>query len=742
MHFAAPIPLPLIAILVAAIGAIAFFSYRRPLVPLSVAARGVLIALRAASLVAVLILLCRPILLIPASHGDGVVPVLVDTSRSMRVADADGLTRIARAVQVLEADLLPELSRRFAPELYAVGEAVTPLKPLALDQLQPGGRRSDLDAALAAVRDKYRGRRISGIVLLSDGGDTAREPRDQQSGSPPVFAVGIGQPDGLRDREVLEITAGDPRLDQASVDLQVSAVSHGYGREPYELRVRANGQLIDSRRVTPVADGSPVDATFTVSPDPVTPTVFSVEVAAGADETIPENNSRSLIVNPAGRRRRILALAGAPGFEHSFMIRALSQDPGLEIDSVVRKGKNESGRDTFLVQAGGSRGSSLAGGFPSRKEDLFAYDAIIIANVEGDFFTRAQLTMTADFVSERGGGLLVLGGRSFSQRGLIGTPLDAVLPVELDDRRGGLAPSSLGADLLSAPQNVLVVTPDGARHPVMRIGATAEETRTRWAALPALAASAPLGGPRPGASVLAVAAAPAGVYPVVAVQRYGRGRSMVFGGEAAWRWRMMRPSPDRTFELFWRQSARWLAGPAPDPVSVTVPDLAEPGDSIAIQFDVRDAAFAPVGDASLDATITVPGGATQPLRLRREGGGSGLLTSAAALDQPGLYRVHAEARRGRDALGTADRWVYAGGSDREFADPRLNEGVLRRIARATGGRYVSAAEVSKVVSWLDAASPQSAQPERRDVWHQPWVYAIVIALLTAEWILRRRWGLR
>ena len=62
---------------------------------------------------------------------------------------------------------------------------------------------------------------------------------------------------------------------------------------------------------------------------------------------------------------------------------------------------------------------------------------------------------------------------------------------------------------------------------------------------------------------------------------------------------------------------------------------------------------------------------------------------------PGLYRVHAEARRGAATLGAADRWMYVGGADREFADPRLNEGFLRRVARNSGGRYVRAADASK-----------------------------------------------
>ena len=108
----------------------------------------------------------------------------------------------------------------------------------------------------------------------------------------------------------------------------------------------------------------------------------------------------------------------------------------------------------------------------------------------------------------------------------------------------------------------------------------------------------------------------------------------------------------------------------------------------------------------------------------------------------GLYRVQAEARRGSIVLGAADRWFYVGGSDREFADPRLNERFLRRLARETGGRYVRASDASSIVSALRSSTPRNQEPERRDLWHEPWVFALVIALLSAEWMLRRWWGLR
>ena len=350
--------------------------------------------------------------------------------------------------------------------------------------------------------------------------------------------------------------------------------------------------------------------------------------------------------------------------------------------------------------------------------------------------------MMGEFVSERGGGLLVMGGRSFDERGLLGTPLEDALPVELNDRRGGLVRTSYGADLASE-HNKVALTPEGENHPIMRMGASPEETRKVWAALPALAGSAALGGPKAGATVLAVTAVPGGaVYPVVAVQRFGRGRSMIFAGEAAWRWRMLQPSSDHTYEYFWRQAVRWLAGPAPGPVTVSVPDAAEPGDNVEIGVDARNAAFAPASDAELSVTLSAAGGDSHPIVLRHQPGAGGQFSAVVRAEQPGLYRVHADARQAGMPIGSSDRWFYVGGADREFTEPRLNEGALRRLARDSGGGYEPAAEASRLLPPLESLVPSAAAPERRDLWHEPWAFALVIVLLSAEWILRRRWGLR
>src|SRR5439155_15579178 len=271
MHFAYPLPWWLVVILAAAVAAVVHAEYRRPLSRLTGVQRGVLISLRVLTLAALVLFLFRPIVIRPpAGSREAIVPVLVDVSRSMRLADADGQTRVARANMLLKNELGLALSSHFTTEIFSVGERLAPAK---IGDLAADARRSDLTGALVAVRERFRGQRVAGIVVLSDGGDTGRAGGSGgaggaggaagDAGGPPVFAVGIGSPDGPRDREVLGITTSDPRLDHSSVDLHVTAVSTGFGRTPFALRVLGNGQVLDTRRVVPPADGSPIDEVFT-----------------------------------------------------------------------------------------------------------------------------------------------------------------------------------------------------------------------------------------------------------------------------------------------------------------------------------------------------------------------------------------------------------------------------------------------------------------------------------------------
>jgi uncharacterized membrane protein len=700
--------------------------------------RVVLTALRLLTLLLLVAFLMRPIASRSEPGGrDAVVPILVDSSRSMSIQDADGQRRIDRARALLSSELLPQLEDDFTVDVLAFGDGVA---EVAVEALAATARRSDLAGALAGVRERYRGRPMAGIVLLSDGGDTSGEADAViagagHSGSPAIFAIGIGSPTAGQDREVISVTAAETALDDSRVEIAVSAVSHGDGGGPFELRLLENGRPIEVRRVTPAGDGTPVRVLFQASPPRDATTVYTVEIPVAAAERVPENNARSVLVRSPSRMRRVLLVEGAPGFEHAFIKRALAQDRGLDMDAAVRHGRNEQGQDTFYIQAATTRGRSLESGFPTRREDLFVYDVVVLANVEGRQIGSARLELLRAFVAERGGGLLVLGAQSFLHQGLLGTRVEDVLPLDLSGRSAPVLQATAVKGL-----NRVALTEAGAVHPVMQLGAGIEETAERWDAIPPLAAIAPLGGPRPGASVLALTAGPGGApRALVAVQRFGEGRSMAFTGEATWRWRMLMPSTDRSFDRFWRQAVRWLALPAGDPIAVDVPAGGAPGDTLPLTVRVRTAAFVPERDVTVDVQLTGPDGRLDTLRAADTDRG---FVARFRPEQPGVYRIRAEVQRGQTRLGSASTSVLVGSADVEMTDPRLNVQLLERLAVASGGRVIAPGDASGLAAALRDAVPAATLALRRDLWHNAWSFLAIVTLLAGEWILRRRWGLR
>jgi hypothetical protein len=336
----------------------------------------------------------------------------------------------------------------------------------------------------------------------------------------------------------------------------------------------------------------------------------------------------------------------------------------------------------------------------------------------------------------------VLGAQSFVRNGLVDTPLDGVLPLDVSDRGRGVLQASAGS---ARGANRVELTAAGEAHPIMQLTGALEETRKRWEAVPALASVSPLGGPRPGASVLAVTSGPGGVArALVAVQRYGSGRAMVFTGEASWRWRMMLPAKDRSYDTFWRQAVRWLGLPATDPISLAAPVTATPGEVVAWRVLARGADFAALGAATVDVRVTSPAGRVETLRaaLDDSNPADGVFVAKHRPDGAGVYRAVAEVEANGRTSTTAPVSLLVGGADSEMTDPRLNLRVLQRVAAASGGKVIQPTEIAALAEQLRAALPSALIASRTDLWHNGWSFGLIVVLLGIEWTLRRRWGLR
>jgi hypothetical protein len=205
---------------------------------------------------------------------------------------------------------------------------------------------------------------------------------------------------------------------------------------------------------------------------------------------------------------------------------------------------------------------------------------------------------------------------------------------------------------------------------------------------------------------------------------------------------MQRPAGDPLYDTFWRQVARWLTAPSPDPIALDVEADVRPGVRSTIGVTVRNPSFEAVRDASVEVVVRDPRGGQEVLNASLSDASRGRYTANWQPPARGLYQVSATARRASERMSSTTRNIFAGGADPETADPRRRDDVLARIAEATGGRQFTAREIAQIGPALQSKLDAMPTVSVVEVWHTPWMFALLILLLSLEWGLRRHWGLR
>ena len=240
-----------------------------------------------------------------------------------------------------------------------------------------------------------------------------------------------------------------------------------------------------------------------------------------------QNNEQEVLIVVEDHIEKVLYFEGEPRHETAFIRRAMQEDQNIRVVSLIRTADNK-----FLRIDIENPDEELTGGFPTTREELFGYRGLIIGSVEASFFTLDQLRMIADFVSQRGGGLLMLGGRrAFSEGGYAETPVGDVLPIVLE-------PVDDEEQFFSEVD--VEITPAGRTHPITQIAGTIEESENRWGELPPLTIVNRVTQTKPGATTLLTGdrAGSSQSQIVLAYQRYGRGRVLVLPVQDSWMWQM------------------------------------------------------------------------------------------------------------------------------------------------------------------------------------------------------------
>ncbi len=688
----------------------------------------VLWGLQSAMLALLLLMLWEPAISVTALRPQqNIIAVVVDDSRSMALNDV-GKTREELATDILKSGLLRNLSSKFQVRLYGLGAGVNRIQDAA--QLKADQASTQIGKGLQQLADEAATLPIGAIVLMTDGADNSggidlNTLAELHRRRLPVNTVGIGREQLANDVEIDGVDLPVKALTGSRLQAQVAIRQNGFEGKHAKLLLTADGNILASRDV--VLNNAPqqVEAIeFSAGKAGVKSIRARLETLPG--ETNTQNNELTQALSVSDAKRRILYVEGEPRWEYKFLRRAAEDDPALQIVSMLRTTQNK------IYRQGIANPNDLADGFPSKPEDLFSYQGLILGSVESAYFTTAQQQMIKDFVDRRGGGLLFLGGRwALADGGYNVPPFRELLPVTLPNKKNTFQRIFVAAELTDAGKKSLIT----------RIEDDPDKSAQHWDVLPYLANYQDPGTPKPGAVVLARVDAGGTRLPLLVTENYGRGRTAVFATGGSWRWRMQQPVGDTSQETFWRQLLRYVVSATPSRVVASTPNARLEDDGrIQLRAEVRDTNYLPSSDADVQANVIDPDGVAETVTLRPEPLAQGVYSADWSAQKPGSYIAEVTAKRGTQQLGSDVLTFRRENGVAENFHREQNRELLQKLAEETGGRYYKPTDIGRLPQEISYSEAGITAHETKDLWDMPAIFLAILILKGTEWLLRRSWG--
>ena len=367
---------------------------------------------------------------------------------------------------------------------------------------------------------------------------------------------------------------------------------------------------------------------------------------------------------------------------------------------------------------------------PTTRAEFAKYDVVVLGKGMEEFVDERVAEQLKLYVSEDAGHLVLLRGKP-EERGATLSELEPVTWTEsqVNDFR-------------------MKLTSDGESHPAFGFGGRADSS-TVVQRLPTLISATKVDEEKALSVVLARASGvgnagqPNREMAVLAYRIYGHGLVVSLIGEGLWQWAFLPPDMEGyadCYNDFWTQLARWLVSqsdflPGQNLTLRTDHQTYSPGEEVNFMVFLRG-----VNRTKLPPlTVEGPDGKKVSVGLSKGGG--------KQADFVGVYRPSASgdftaslALPGSQGSVTMPFGVFERPQEdmNTSADPAL----MKRIAAAGGGASITLDQLDELPGRIqDAKAAFTKKTEPESLWDRWPVLAMLLLMLSAEWIIRRRGGM-
>jgi hypothetical protein len=627
-------------------------------------------------------------------------------------------------------------------------------------ELAPLGAETRLGDALEAILADAAGGPLAGIVLFSDGGsnrgvDPLAVTDALAEAEAPIAAVGVGSTQPRRNVRIQELIAPARAYPEDKVPIRALIQGESYnGRTVVvELSIRAGGPDAAALKVGEVpatfeTDADSVEVAFEIQPEAVGRLELEAKVAAPDDDQYADDNARSAEMEIVDSDTRVLLVASGPTRDYRFLRNQLRRDRHIEVDVLLQDAPAGISQDADKILAA----------FPTTKDELFAYDAIVAFDPDWTKLEPAQVDLLEEWVAQEAGGMIVVAGPVQTATWLVSdahAKVRGLYPVEFQ-RRLTLLDDGLFGSKTPWP---IDFTREGQEADFLWLGDTPQDSRANWQKFPGVFGCYAVRGPKPGAQVYARysdpdAALTAELPVYFADHFYGAGRVFYMGSGELWRLRGVDP---KYFEVLYTQlvrhvsEGRLLRGSSFGRLLVER-DRYFVGDTVIVRAQLSTASREPYVTDRVTARVQAParageadGGRT--VELVADASRPGNFIGQFTVSSEGAYRIELPVPEQPDDV--LEKRITVTVPDLEFEDTRRNETLLAALADRTGGRYYEsptlalrgATGVPPVAELLPSRAETKIRVGKPDEKFTENVnralLGVICGALCLEWLLRR-----
>ncbi|MEM0895431.1 MAG: PA14 domain-containing protein [Verrucomicrobiota bacterium] len=448
--------------------------------------------------------------------------------------------------------------------------------------------------------------------------------------------------------------------------------------------------------------------------------------ADGEEEVMLENNRREFSIFSTTQRRKVLIVDARPRWETRYISSVFERDERWEVNALIE----------FLAPNEKLRGwlrGNETGKFPGSKEALFAYDLIVLGEVAPSLFREDEIEWMEEFVSKRGGGLILIDGKRGHLARHERTAIGKLIPIRwtgMESVRGDMD---------------FQLTETGATKPWMQIGASPAESNARWRDLPGPRWSAPVVA-LPGTETLVEGISDGTARPVIVTRRYGAGKIIYSGADEWWRWRY--DVGDAYHGRLWNQATQWVCEPPfavqGKFVSLGMDRLAvETGETVQLRARVRDASGSPVDRGDYVAVISEKedGHLVAEVELAPDVNGGGIFRGQTPPLLPGVHEIAIRPKYDGAEFPARAEFVVGSSQGREFDELTLGRRPLEELASASRGHFFLEEETPQLPELLESIDRKRVLSSETILWSSYWWFLPIMFLLTTEWALRKKAGM-